>query len=102
MIGALNQRGIIMYRALAADGGGGFSESWTRLATVWLSLKLSSSGQSVCADGVEQKVRYRASLYRRSDIAAGMRLSLGSRLFDIVAVEDDGAPLMGLVCEVRP
>lgn len=102
MIGALNQRGTIWSRTCTADGGGGFSESWTRLATVWLGLKLSSSGQSLCADGVEQKVRYRASLYRRSDIAAGMRLSLGSRLFDIVAVEDDGAPLMGLVCEVRP
>lgn len=102
MIGALNQRGTILSRSLIADGGGGFTESWTSLATIWLGLKILSSNECVSADGVQQKVRYRASLYRRSDIAAGMRLSLGSRLFDIVAVEDDGATLMGLVCEVRP
>ena len=49
-------------------------------------------------------MRHRLTLRRRDDVAAGQRAQVGTRLFRIHTVIDEGpeAPLMTLLCEELP
>lgn len=102
MIGALNQRGILLQRVSQADGGGGYTECWQHVGALWLKLTLQSTGQDTGADGVQTKITYKVTIRRREDVTAGMRLQLGGRLFDILAQEDCGEPTVTLICEALP
>ncbi|MGB8602934.1 MAG: phage head closure protein [Rhizomicrobium sp.] len=104
MIGDLNQRADLLQKVQTADAGGGSCDSWQRFATVWVKLAVQSSEQNSVGDGLQARVRYRLTLRRRSDVAAGQRVALATRLFDILAVGDAGpsAETSELLCEVLP
>lgn len=104
MIGDLTQRADLLQKVQTGDAGGGYCDSWQRFATVWSRLAVQSSEQNTGSDGLQARVRYRLTLRRRSDVAAGQRVALGTRLFDILAVEDVGPPAetYQLLCEVLP
>lgn len=104
MIGDLNLRATLLQKVQTADAGGGYSDSWQSFATVWVKLALQSSEQNIIGDGLQARVRYRLTLRRRTDVAAGQRVALNTRLFDILAVEDVGPPAetYELLCEVLP
>jgi SPP1 family predicted phage head-tail adaptor len=104
MISNLNQRASILAPTLTPDGGGGFSESWNAIATVWCQLEPQSGDDVFGPDAVEQRLRHRVMIRRLATVAAGQRLAIGSRTLRIHAVLDDGpqAPLMTLLCEELP
>jgi SPP1 family predicted phage head-tail adaptor len=104
MIGNLNQRALLLASTLAPDGGGGFSDDWEAFATVWVAVEPLGGGDAFGPDRLEARVRHKLTLRRRSDIAAGQRAQVGSRLFRIHTVLDDGpqATLMTLLCEELP
>jgi SPP1 family predicted phage head-tail adaptor len=103
VIGTLNRRAKLMRKAHTADGGGGFVESWESCATVWASLEALGGSEADACDAPGTKARYRIVI-RRTDVAAGQRVAIGSRRFDIVAVADEGpqAPTVALTCEEIP
>jgi SPP1 family predicted phage head-tail adaptor len=104
MISNLNQRASVLAPTLTPDGGGGYSESWNAIATVWCKLEPQSGDDVFGPDAVEQRLRHRVTIRRLATVAAGQRLVLGSRTLWIHAVLDDGpqAPLMTLLCEELP
>jgi SPP1 family predicted phage head-tail adaptor len=104
MLGNLNQRASILARSTVADGGGGIGESWTVLASAWVSVAPISGEDVFGPDASESRVRYRIIIRRNTDVTAGMRVAIGTRTFSIVAVLDEGnpSPLCDLLCEALP
>jgi SPP1 family predicted phage head-tail adaptor len=104
MIGALNQRATIEARTSASDGGGGFDDGWTAVATAWVRIEPKSGADVFGPDRNEQKMRYRLTLRRNADVVAGQRVSVGARRFAIESVLDEGpqAQTMTLLCEETP
>lgn len=101
MIGAMNIHAILLGAVLQSDGGGGFAAGWQPLGSLWLKLAVQSTAQKYDGDGVATQITYRATVRRRHDITAGMRLQADRGIFDIVAVEDCGTDTLTLLCEVR-
>ena len=104
MIGNLNQRAALQALTLVSDGGGGFSESWTTFATVWIALAPLTGSDVFGPDRNESQVCYRITLRRRDDVSAGQRVIVGTRSFTIIAVLDSGPQpqLMTLDAEAVP
>ena len=90
MLSQLNRRVTLEAQTLAPDGGGGYSASWNVIATVWAAIEPISGADVFGPDASEARVKYRVVLRRRTDVAAGMRVNDGGRLFAIHAVQDDG------------
>lgn len=104
MLGTLNQRASVLARTLTPDGGGGYSESWDVVATVWAKLEPVSGADRYTADKLESRARHKLTLRRSTAFAAGQRVQIGTRLFAVRALLDDGAadPLMVLLIEELP
>ena len=90
MLSQLNQRAVIEAQTLVPDGAGGYSASWTSIATVWAAIEPVSGGDVFGPDANESRVRTSIVIRRRTDITAGMRVRIGSRAFLIHAILDDG------------
>ena len=103
-IGSLNQRAQLLANTLTPDGGGGFASDWETFAFVWIALAAVGGNDVYGPDALEVRVRHRIVLRRRSDVAAGMRASVGARTFRIHTVIDEGplAARMTLLCEELP
>jgi len=104
MISNLNQRATLLAPTLTPDGGGGYSESWNPIATIWCSIDPQSGDDVFGPDATEARVRHRVTIRRLASVAAGQRLAIGSRTLRIHDVLDTGpgAPLMTLLCEELP
>jgi SPP1 family predicted phage head-tail adaptor len=101
MLSELNQRATLLARTLTPDGGGGYSESWSAFATVWIALEPLSATDAPHASRLESRIRHGITLRRRADLAAGQRVAVGPRTFRIHALLDDGprAPFVRLQAE---
>jgi SPP1 family predicted phage head-tail adaptor len=104
MIGALNQRATIASKTFASDGGGGFDDGWSTIATAWVRIEPKSGTDAFGPDRNESQTRHRLTLRRNADIAAGQRVILGPRTLEILSVLDEGphAQIMALICEELP
>ncbi len=104
MIGSLNQRAQLLANTLTPDGGGGFGDAWEAFASVWIALTPLGGSDAFGPDRLEARVRHKIVLRRRTDVAAGMRVGVGPRIFRIHTVIDEGpgAALMTLLCEELP
>lgn len=104
MLGTLNQRATIRARTLSPDGGGGYTESWDVVATVWARLDPVTGSDGVAADHLESRVRHRLTLRRNAALAAGQRAEIAGRLFRIRTLIDAGPPdpFVTLLCEELP
>lgn len=89
--------------ALAAvpDGAGGFSESWTALATLSAALEPVAAARRFGADQALATVTHVVTLRARPDLASGMRFTSSDRLFSIETVHDPDETGRFLVCRVR-
>jgi SPP1 family predicted phage head-tail adaptor len=104
MIGSLNQRATIAAKTAVSDGGGGFADGWSTIATVWVRVEPAGGKDVFGPNRNESQTRYRLVLRRNAAIAAGQRVSIGTRSFTITAVLDEGpqAQTMTLLCEETP
>lgn len=104
MLGKLNQRATVLARTLSPDGGGGHSESWDAVASVWARLEPVSAADRFTADKLESRARHRLTLRRSNALAAGQRVQLGARLFAVRALLDPGpqSPFVTLSLEELP
>jgi SPP1 family predicted phage head-tail adaptor len=103
-IGSLNQRALLLANTLVPDGGGGFTDDWEAFASVWVAVEPIGGTDAFGPDRLEARVRHRLVLRRRGDVAAGQRVQVGSRLFRIHTVLDEGpqSQIMTLLCEELP
>ncbi len=104
MIGELRQRASLLAETLTPDGGGGFSDAWEVFAEVWVAVAPLGGNDAFGPDRLESRVRHRLTLRRRGDVAAGQRVQVGTRLFRIHTVLDEGpqSQTMILLCEELP
>jgi SPP1 family predicted phage head-tail adaptor len=71
-----------------ADDGGGFTESWVAVATVFADLRPISGSERVDADRLTGSVTHDVVLRYRAGVVPAMRFREGTRIFQIVAVID--------------
>ena len=104
MLGTLNQRATIRAQTLTPDGGGGYSESWDVVATLWARLEPVGGSDLYLADRLESRARHKITIRRNTAIAAGQRVQIAARTFAIRALLDPGAesPFVTLLTEEMP
>lgn len=79
---------VLQQRSTSADGVGGFTRSWSDVATLWAEIVPISGSEKFAYEQQTSRQRYRIKLRYRSDITPGMRLfeTASSRVFDIKSV----------------
>jgi SPP1 family predicted phage head-tail adaptor len=102
MIGELNQRVRILAQTRDPDGGGGYTEVWNVIATVWADVAPRAGNNVFAADALQSRVEYRVAIRRNAAVMVGMRVAVGALTLSIAAILDDGSPLVTLICEELP
>ncbi|WP_072387561.1 phage head closure protein [Hyphomicrobium sp. CS1BSMeth3] len=87
-IGRLRHRLRLEAATRAPDGGGGAAETWATIAHVWCEIRPTGGSESVDADGLSGRNAHEITMRYRSGVTPAMRLAIGSRRFEIVAVLD--------------
>lgn len=87
-IGRLRHRLTLESVSRTPDGGGGASESWTTVATVWAEITPTGGAEAMDADALTGRISHQIVFRYRSNVAPAMRLRSGSRTFEITAVID--------------
>jgi SPP1 family predicted phage head-tail adaptor len=70
------------------DEAGGVTQVWRTVAQPFGSLEGVTGDEFLRADALQAEIDYRARLRYRGDVTPDMRLTLGSRSFDIRRVVD--------------
>ena len=83
------------------DGGGGASENWTVVASLWAALLPLRGDEGLDADALSGTLTHEVWLRYRRDVVPQMRLRAGSRIFEIRSVIDVGerGRWLRLLCE---
>jgi SPP1 family predicted phage head-tail adaptor len=87
-IGRLRHRLTLEAPQTTADEIGGRSVSWSPIATIWAAIE-TATGNEIGAEGqTDARLFHRITIRHRGDIGPAMRLTKGTRVFEIVAVRD--------------
>ena len=100
-IGDLRHRVTVQQVARVGDGGGGASESWNAVATVWAAVLPLGGREELDGDVLSGALSHEIWMRHRDDVAADMRIVMASRIFEIrsvINVEERGRWLR-LVCD---
>lgn len=87
-IGALRHRFTLEAAQRTPDGGGGATVMWSLVANVWGDLAPAIGTETIIAEAINGRVSHIVRMRFRSDIAPAMRLRIGPRILDILAVLD--------------
>lgn len=88
--GTLRHRVTIQTLARTADDGGGYTEAWSNVATVWARVEPLSGGERWEAQQITANLSHRVAMRYRNDVTANNRLLFGARRLRIDAVIDVG------------
>jgi SPP1 family predicted phage head-tail adaptor len=80
------------------DEGGGLAVTFIDKGRVWASIDQTPGPEQPVADTRKSLARLVVTMRRRNDIARGMRLIEGTRIYRIVAVVEAGRGLLRAVC----
>lgn len=92
-IGDLRHRVQIESPTRTSDGGGGSTTFWSVVAEVWAAIWPRSSDEALELDRVAGKATHDIWIRYRSDMKPEMRITFGTRVFDVrgvIDVEDRG------------
>jgi SPP1 family predicted phage head-tail adaptor len=95
---ALRHRVSLEALAREADGGGGFTDSWTELAELWAAITPTDGSESVEADRLAGTVTHEIVLRYRVGVTPSMRFRVGTRVFQILSAIDWGERGVWLRC----
>ena len=104
-IGALRARLTLEAPTDVMDDNGGFTRTFSTLATVWGEITPTRGWSSFDANQSEEVLTHRIRIRWCSDVSARNRLRLGARIFTIRKVLDEGENrrFLRLDCEeIRP
>ena len=82
-IADLRQRIKFQTQVRAADGQGGFTQSWTDFAEVWAKVEPYESRESYYTDQIRPTISHRIWIRKLDGVLPSMRIVFGSRLFSI-------------------
>ena len=103
--GALDARLVLEQAVETPDGQGGVAVSFSALATLWARIEPVAAKAQEAAGAVPVTVTHRIWLRHRGDLAGGMRLRKGARIFAIHAFRDPDETGRYMLCdceEIRP
>lgn len=93
---------LVLEEATATpDGAGGFTETWSEIATVFARLQPIVVRESFGADQTLEEVTHRVTIRHRPDVASGMRFVMGDRVLSILTVHDPDETGRYLICRTR-
>lgn len=98
-IGPMRARVRLEAPVRSADNIGGAALSWSNQGDVWAKIEARGAGQGADLDTAPSVAAYALTIHRRTDVRAGWRAIWGVRALRIVAVRDEGAPRIELICE---
>ena len=87
-IGDLRHRVSIESAVRTSDSAGGASVAWTPFADVWAAIMPSSGSESFVLDRLAGSISHEIWMRYRSDVKPEMRITFGTRVFDIRASFD--------------
>ncbi len=99
----LNRQLVLESAQRAADGAGGFTETWVALGTLWAEVEARTGRERTGAEVTISTMRYRITV-RAAPVGSparpqpGQRLRDGARLFAIRAVSEADAKGRFLTC----
>lgn len=99
--GALRTELALEKNMPVADGLGGYTESWSELATVFARIEPVSARSLFGAGQTVETTTHRITIRARSGVASGMRFTKGGRSFEVVTVHDPDETGRYLVCRTR-
>lgn len=100
-IGDLRHRMRLEHPVSLPDGAGGANITYGLLAEIWCQLRPRSGGEQGANEGVQASLSHEVWLRWRCGVTTEMRLVLGARVFDIIAVIDVEERRRWLKCLVR-
>ena len=102
-IGDLRHRVVLESAVRTSDGAGGATIVWTPVATVWAAIVPSGGAESFLLDRVAGAISHEIWMRFRSDVRPDMRITFGTRNFDIRAVFDsqDRGHWLKCLCQER-
>jgi head-tail adaptor len=98
-VGAMRVRVRLESPTRTPDAMGGAALAWSNQGDVWAEVRAGGAGRSGAFDTAPSVTTYTMIIHRRSDVRAGWRVAWAARVFRIVAVRDEGAPRIELICE---
>lgn len=98
-IGVARARIKLQRPTRVADEIGGAAVLWSDEGDVWADIAATAASLNATFDGAAAVTAFRATINRRSDVRGGWRAIWGARTLRIIAVRDDGAPRIDLICE---
>jgi SPP1 family predicted phage head-tail adaptor len=98
-IGDLNTYLTIKRESTSTDSIGGQSSTWSTVATAWGHVRPTSGDEVLTADQLRAGLAHRITIRWRTDVnvSAKMRVYDGSRLFEVLAVENQDSDNTWLV-----
>jgi SPP1 family predicted phage head-tail adaptor len=101
LAGRLTKRVDIEKPVRTSDGGGGFTESWQLVATVWAGLEPLRGSEDYSDLRLIGKTNYRITIRHRDGIEPRMRVNFNNRTFNIRAVLnlDEANEILELIAE---
>lgn len=97
--GALKARLVLEGTVETPDGQGGVEAGFTALATLWARIEPVAASTDEVAGAQQRRVTHRIWLRRRDDLAGGMRLRRGARLFTLLAFRDPDETARYTLCD---
>jgi len=88
-IGELSKRVTIQQRTTTLSASGAQSTTWADVQAVWAAIVPMSGRELLAAQSVRSEVTHQVTIRYRRGITTSMRLSYGSRFFNIHAIMDD-------------
>lgn len=83
------------------DGAGGFSESWTEIATVFARIEPVSANSFFRAAQRLEEAAHDITIRFRADVTSGMRFEKLGRTFEILTVIDPDETGRYLICTAK-
>lgn len=101
-IGSLNRRVTIQHLVAGQDEIGQPVQTWSTLATVWADVRYLNGLETIKADATTSIAKASIRIRRRTDVTAGMRVTLGATVFNINAVlpDEESRERLDMACEV--
>jgi SPP1 family predicted phage head-tail adaptor len=90
MIGKMRHRITLQKEVRVADGGGGFTITWTNVATdpsIWASIVPVSTAENLRSMQLQVSITHRITIRYRSDITGALRVLYGGRVFNVRGIK---------------
>lgn len=86
--GRLRHRVTLQQLTQVPDGGGGYTEDWTDVATVWAAVEPLRGQERYEAQQVQATLSHRITIRYRAGVEPSMRVVHDGRVFNVLSVID--------------